>query len=306
MVPIPYNRHNKCITTASGGCAKQSMKTRSASTPRKRPAIARDSTVPLYLQIADRLARDIDARRYKPGQRIGSEAELMAQFAVSRVTVRQAIGMLIEQNRLVVKQGKGTFVAGAHVTYHFQGIKGFYDTLVAQGLHPDTDLVKFAEVAVPPRLAGYFGRGVRTIVQLQRKYSVSGQPMALADLYLVVDPARVSRRHAAEHPSYWLLEELMGLKIGRADVRIRVQPADAATGRLLGVRAGTQTLVMERISFGADERPLEHATFFIRPEAYEFRLGVVGPLPIGSRISQANHFSPARKNGRRRIRSGSR
>jgi hypothetical protein len=66
MVPIPYNRHNKCITTASGGCAKQSMKTRSASTPRKRPAIARDSTVPLYLQIADRLSRDIDARRYNP------------------------------------------------------------------------------------------------------------------------------------------------------------------------------------------------------------------------------------------------
>jgi GntR family transcriptional regulator len=221
----------------------------------------------------------------------------MAQFQVSRVTVRQAIGLLMEQNRLVVKQGKGTFVAGAHVTYHLQEVKGFYDTLVAQGLHPDTKLIEFAKTAAPRQFAALFGAQTRNLMRLRRTYSVAGRPMTLADLYLALDPARVSRQQAVEHPSYWLLEEMMGLKISRADVRIRVQAVGAETGRLLGLRAGTQALVMERISFGVDECPLEHATFFIRPEAYEFRLAVVGPLPIGSRISQADHFSPARKNG---------
>ena len=69
---------------------------------------------PLYRQIRDRLLHSLQAGEWRPGEAIPSEFELAARYGVSQGTVRKAIDELANENLLVRRQGKGTFVATHH------------------------------------------------------------------------------------------------------------------------------------------------------------------------------------------------
>jgi GntR family transcriptional regulator of arabinose operon len=63
----------------------------------------------------DKVKQEIKSRildgTFQPNQKISSESELMKQFAVSRHTVRAAIGELVNKGWLYREQGAGTFCA---------------------------------------------------------------------------------------------------------------------------------------------------------------------------------------------------
>ncbi len=50
-------------------------------------------------------------KRFKPGDKLPNELELAASLGVSRATLREAVRSLIAQGVLVVKRGRGTFIA---------------------------------------------------------------------------------------------------------------------------------------------------------------------------------------------------
>ncbi len=66
---------------------------------------------PLYQQIKALITRSLQSGEWRPGEAIPSEMELAARYRVSQGTVRKAIDELAVENRVVRRQGKGTFVA---------------------------------------------------------------------------------------------------------------------------------------------------------------------------------------------------
>jgi DNA-binding FadR family transcriptional regulator len=64
----------------------------------------------LYNQIVDRLQADINSGKYKPGEKIPAEPELMKLYGVGRSTIREAIKTLAMSGILIVQQGSGTSV----------------------------------------------------------------------------------------------------------------------------------------------------------------------------------------------------
>ena len=61
--------------------------------------------------LAQRLQRRIAAGKFRTGERLPTESELMRMFGVGRSTVREAVRMLSDRGFLNVRQGVGTFVA---------------------------------------------------------------------------------------------------------------------------------------------------------------------------------------------------
>src|SRR5579864_6207833 len=66
---------------------------------------------PLYGQIRALIERALEAGEWAPGQAIPSEQHLASRFGVSQGTVRKAVQALADDNLVVRRQGKGTFVA---------------------------------------------------------------------------------------------------------------------------------------------------------------------------------------------------
>jgi GntR family histidine utilization transcriptional repressor len=75
------------------------------------PASVPEPSMALYQQIKDYISRKIQDGSLRPGHRLPSESELVAQFGMSRMTVNRALRELAEQGRIVRVAGVGSFVA---------------------------------------------------------------------------------------------------------------------------------------------------------------------------------------------------
>ena len=67
--------------------------------------------VPKHVQLADYLRTRIDDGTYPGGSRIPSEAHWVQETGFARDTVRKAIQLLVDDGRLYIVRGLGTFVA---------------------------------------------------------------------------------------------------------------------------------------------------------------------------------------------------
>ncbi len=71
----------------------------------------RISTAPAYQLVAEAIEREIVSGRIRPGEPIGTEADLVKQFGVNRSTVREGIRCL-EQSGLIRRESSRRLVAG--------------------------------------------------------------------------------------------------------------------------------------------------------------------------------------------------
>ena len=94
-----------------------------------KPLLSRSSPEALYRQLAWHLEAEILSGRLKPGDRIDSESQLSDRFAISRITVRQAIEELVRKQIVVRKQGKGTFVTQPTVKHDLRRLHGLLGSL---------------------------------------------------------------------------------------------------------------------------------------------------------------------------------
>lgn len=71
-----------------------------------------NNPVPKYIQLREILRARIEEGEYLPGAAIPSESELVEEFGIHRLTVRNAINSLTLEGQLKPVQGKGVFVVG--------------------------------------------------------------------------------------------------------------------------------------------------------------------------------------------------
>ena len=79
----------------------------------KTPATKPSDAQPKYQRIFEDLRREIVSGKYKPGQKLPSEAALVNRFGASRITIGRAVGDLRRQGLVDRRAGSGTFVREA-------------------------------------------------------------------------------------------------------------------------------------------------------------------------------------------------
>ena len=118
---------------------KKRLATRATSAPSARQFTSLE--VPLYYQLAGVLQVQVRKGRYAAGDRIPTEAELVGEYGVSRITVRQALASL-EQEGLVRREvGRGTFVNEHRPFVGELKVEGSLDDLISVGLYTSVKLL---------------------------------------------------------------------------------------------------------------------------------------------------------------------
>ncbi|MFZ6774400.1 GntR family transcriptional regulator [Undibacterium sp. SXout7W] len=232
--------------------------------------LVRKNVTSLYEQIASQLRQEIHSNRYEPSGKLPSEAELCEYYGVSRITVRLAIGKLVEEGSVERKQGKGTYVAGKQVRHGLDAIRSFHDSLVMQGLKPEMQLLEKVMQPLPESIQASFSKRTKSCVLLKRLHLVDNQPIALGISYLPACIDAVSWDIAERQPNYTLIQNSHHQGVVRADISISCQIADRSLARILKIKTGMPLLVMTRISSFANGECCDHSTFYIRPEGYSF------------------------------------
>lgn len=230
-----------------------------STAPAAAPAVP--AFAPLYLQIKALLERSLEAREWRPGEAIPSEIELAGRYGVSQGTVRKAIDALAADNLVVRKQGKGTFVA-TH-TEERSSLFRFLRIRRNDGgdVHPTSRLldVKRAKAGADVARLLELKPGDAVLV-LRRVLDYDGEPVVLDEITL---PAQLFRgltkaRYDAYRGSmYGFFETQFGVRMLKAQEKIRAVGADAATARVLGVPLGAPLLAVDRLTLTYGDRPVE-------------------------------------------------
>ncbi|MDB5955134.1 GntR family transcriptional regulator [Ramlibacter sp.] len=229
---------------------------------------------PLYQQIKDLILQSLEAGEWKPGEAIPSEMELAARFRVSQGTVRKAIDELAAENLVARRQGKGTFVsthAEQHVRYRFlRLVPDSGDEGPAQRSILDCRRVR-ASAEVARALALRTGDAV---VQVRRVLSFGGVPAILEDMWLPGSTFKglgIERLAAHQGPTYALFEVEFGVRMVRAEEKIRAVATDAQQAQLLGVAPGAPLLSVERLSYTYNDVPMELRRGLYRTDTHHYR-----------------------------------
>jgi GntR family transcriptional regulator len=215
------------------------------------------------------LAERIGNGQLRPGQRLGAERALAAEFGVSRATLRQALAVLEEAGvvRRVPGRGGGTFAAKGKIERDLSRIVGVPALLRSQGVVAGTRVLS-ARLAEADDITA---QALRTrpgelVVDLVRIRFADARPFSLEHCKL---PAR-RFPGLLELPLggsvYELIEEHFGTSPDEATERIEVSPASADEAAILDVEPGAPLLAITRTTHDKDGDPIEFSRDLFRAD----------------------------------------
>jgi GntR family transcriptional regulator len=223
---------------------------------------ARSSAVfaPLYRQIRHLLLESLRRGEWMPGSLIPSETDLASRFQVSQGTVRKAIDELASENLLVRRQGKGTFVATHHEPKaQFRFLRLASDR--GEPLAASSRFLQCQRVAAGSEVASRLGvRSGAALIHVRRVLLLGGLARVLDDIWLPAGPFRkLSADRLAQYkgPLYGLFESEFGVRMIRAEERLRAVAAAADEAEALQVPVGSPLLRVDRVSYTYGDRAIE-------------------------------------------------
>lgn len=214
----------------------------------------------LWAAIAATLTEEIAAGHYCPGDKLPTEAELAARFAVNRHTVRHALAALADKGLIHSRRGAGVFVAQRPTDYPLGRRVRFHQNVLAAGQAPSRRISRSetrpcdAEEARALRLKP--GDPVHVVEGVSL---ADGQPIAAFQsvfpaarfpdlLTLVRETGSITRALTASGlPDYT-----------RAETRLTAQLADPVLAVQLAIRPGAPVLRTLALNIDARGVPVEH------------------------------------------------
>jgi GntR family transcriptional regulator len=231
---------------------------------------------PLYQQIKGLILQGLQSGEWKPGEVIPSEIELAARYRVSQGTVRKAIDELAGEHLLVRRQGKWTFVATHaehHVQYRFLKLQPDNGDLHSEG-PAQREIIDCKRLRASAEVARALAlRTGDAVLQVRRVLSFSGNPTILEDLWLPGNPFKgLTADHLAEYhgPMYALFETDFGVRMVRAEEKIRAVLPDETQCQLLQVASGTPLLSVERVAYTYNDTPMELRRGLYRTQTHHY------------------------------------
>jgi GntR family transcriptional regulator len=196
------------------------------------------SRVPLYIQVASVMRRRIETKQWLPGQKISTLVELEREFAVARVTVRQAIDILSEEGLLRSQQGRGTFVAEKPVSRHWFKLATTWDALVATIKNNVLKRIKVDDPPTKPALHEDEGELALKYIFMRSVQFKDGQPYGIVNLHLADEIFGRAPEEFRQHPALSVLAGLKGVRVRDAYQTVIIGSADPITAELLQIELG--------------------------------------------------------------------
>jgi GntR family transcriptional regulator len=213
--------------------------------------------VPHHRRIEQVLRERITAMR--PGDRLPSDAELVAEFGVSRMTARSAMQRLAEEGLVARHPGRGSFVAAAPPAHRrADRLMTFSREMARRGRTPSSRLVARAIRPSTRSEADALDLPLgEPIVEIRRIRLADSEPIALESVILVGSCARAVMTADLERGSLHEAITRRGQTLRRGTGTVTAAAATSEDARLLDIRRGDPLLVERRVIADVHGRKIE-------------------------------------------------
>ncbi|WAJ47207.1 GntR family transcriptional regulator [Mycobacterium sp. Aquia_216] len=211
-------------------------------------------------RVADVLRQQIHAGAYPDG--LPAESDLAAEFAVSRNSIREALGILKHEGLIDRGPKVGTHVAQRKYDHRIDSLLGLKETFKHIG-EVRNEVRAATLVVAPPAVAGrlQLEPGGQAVF-IERLRYLGDLPLSLDLTYLTPDIGTQILDHPLENPLdtqdlFALIEQVSGHRLGEASLALEAIPADLHSAATLHVPDGSPLLMLERLTSLDDGTPVD-------------------------------------------------
>lgn len=229
-------------------------------------------SIPLYIQIAEGLIAQIESGALCPGEQLPPERELSEKLGVTRMTLRRALRVLEVQGLIIRKHGIGTYIAEPKIDRKMEVVFRFGSDMQQRGFTPQAKVISFeqimAESSVAKDLILPISAPVYSILRLR---SINHEPVMLESYLIPVQRFPGLDQYDIENRSiYEVLEEEYGIPIARARQSFEPIVATEFEAKLLNISIGNALMMEKRISYDANNLPIEYGKDSYRGDRFRF------------------------------------
>jgi GntR family transcriptional regulator len=230
--------------------------------------------MPLYLQIKEHLLAKIDAGTWPEESMIPTEAELCQEYGVSKITIREAIKLLVGAGRVSRIPGKGTFITKQKFEQKLDRFFSFTRWALQNGLEPASRILKVETVPCDLHIARHLDiREGQTATRVERLRLGSSEPLMLEVIWVPSSLCPDLHIHdLANVPLNDILQNNYRLVLVRALESIEPQTADAYISKLLAIEKEVLLLHVEHTAYTSSGRIAYFATSSYRGDRVKFTI----------------------------------
>lgn len=209
--------------------------------------IFRDSSIPRNVQLADLFRQRISRGVWPLGHKLPSLEELVKEFNVARVTVRQAMTRLAREGIVSPQQGRGTLVTGGAHADRWFNVQTTLDDLHKVYLDTRPELIHLSESIAAPQVSDKDGVAAPKYRNLRRLHARDGVPYCLISIFL---DERIFMRAPERFRSEIVISVLRGMrsaKVAQARQTLTIDAADVEVAALLQVPVNSPVAEVRRV-----------------------------------------------------------
>jgi GntR family transcriptional regulator len=255
--------------------------------------------VPVYQQIKEIIKRRIADGVYGPTEKIPSESEFVKEFGVSRLTIRQAIGIMVQEGLLVSKRGAGSFVTADGMTLKNLS-RRFCAAIEDLSYHRDKLKTLRAEISlVHPspviRQKLNLSNEKEKVVEVTRVRYAEGTSTVVIKSYLALKYGRkLDEKKLKKSLIMELLEMDAGIVLKRIHQSMEATFAEKNVANLLSIPSGSPLLKVERVMMAARGKPIVLSISWFRGDIFKY-LEIFRVTRRGSELVLVNEGFRARE-----------
>jgi GntR family transcriptional regulator len=212
-----------------------------------------DSHMPKYAQIADVFRQRIARGIWTQGSRLPANEVLASEFGVSRVTVRQAVDLLVRDGLIEAQQGRGTFITGTVKQDRWLRVETTLSDLAEVYRDTSPEIINISESRTDAPLFPEDGKPASRYVFMRRVHSRDHRPYCVISIYL---DEKIFRRHPKRFRRETvipILKDLRDPRIRSARQTLTIGTADLEAARLLRIPLNSPVAEVRRVFTAADQ-----------------------------------------------------
>jgi GntR family transcriptional regulator len=230
----------------------------------------RASKLPLYHQLYEIFRGNILSGKWRPGDMIPPESELIEHYQVSRTTVRQVLDILANEDLIYRRRGRGTFVAQPTVEQGLVRIVNFTEDMRMRRCEPCSKVLFSGLVPALQDIAEKLDiEPGEDLALLKRLRLADGEPMGIEESHLVhrYCPDILQGDYVSNS-----LREALARKYdirwthARQSIRAILAPPELAD--TMGIKSKSPLLFIERVSYSQQGVPIEFLRIYYRADRY--------------------------------------
>jgi GntR family transcriptional regulator len=236
--------------------------------------VVRKTGHPLYLQVRDYIEERIDSSRWGPGTMIPREKDLCRELEVSRITVREAMRMLVHDGKLERVQGRGTFVCSRKLEQRLNKFFSFTTWAQQNGIRAESRLLRVETVDCSSSVAKCLGVAPHDkVTRIERLRLGDGEPLSLEEIWVSASLCPdLHLKDLARVPLNDILAQDYGVPPVRAIETIEPKAPDRHVKKLLHMHEEELCQLVQYTAYAQDSRIVFYNTELYRGDRIKFSI----------------------------------